>query len=326
MIYINFKRERFYIDKSGNVLNSMDIPEDYPIAILTEQSAIKNSKDSSYRFYVKSNNLYYLETEKLNENTKSLLNVLNVREGVITGIYFASRVLLFTYIHGLLKHRFSSDDIQSSSDIIYPTKEWGLPHNAPIEVYGATIPLEKLYSRIVNTPKIKDLEHERKKFLRIQYITGALLVLISIGLIGVVELMHRNITEDIKKTKNKHTEIQNDIKTEAFKRLPLRLDFTNIPIDEVFKTLSFLENARYSVINVTAEGESINVQVTVQSPVDAYKVLRLIDINKSQYDSSGQINTMQGGEIIEITFDKRLFKKSSNFTDSVDYSVISNIQ
>lgn len=304
----------------------MDISKDDPIAILTEQSAIKNSKDSSYRFYVKSNNLYYIEIERLNENTKSLLNVLNVREGVVSGIYFANRVLLFTYIHGLLKCRFSSDDIQSPSDIVYPTKEWGLPHNAPIEVYGATIAFEKLYSRVINTPKIRDSEHERKKFLRIQYIVGSLLVLISFGLVGAVELVHRNITEDIKKTKNKYIGVQNDIRTEAFKRLPLHLEFTNIPIDQVFKTLSFLENARYSIINVTTEGRNINVRVTVQSPEDAYRILRLVDINRSQYDSSGQLNVSQGGEAIEITFDKRLFKESSSFTDSVDYSIISNIQ
>ncbi|MCL4492047.1 MAG: hypothetical protein M1510_09120 [Nitrospirae bacterium] len=326
MIYIEFQRERLFIDLHGNVIERAELTDSMPVAVLTDASAIKDVKDTkSHRYYIKHNDLFYLDTKMLNKNTKSLLQVLNAREGAIVGLYFARRLLIFTYIHGLVKWRFSSDDIENASDIIYPIREWGLPQNVQIEVYGANIPFEKLHEHIVKAAPFRDSEREHQRYVRLQYAASVAIVVFSMAVFGGVRIYESHINDELKRTKAEISRVKREIRAEAFRRLPLYLESINIPLDDVFRSLSFLEGVNYSGINIVAEKDRASVTVAAQSSSDAYRITRAAERNRKASESKARISIKAGGGNIEITLD-RTIEKDSRISDHVDYGSLLNIQ
>ncbi len=293
MIYIDFQKEKFYIDRSGNVGGTL--PSTEGLAVLTDHSTVGDRKDRNYKYYSKHGNYFFLEKSIANEKikkAKSLFQTLNVRENAIVGIYFAKRLLVFSYRNGALIWRFTSDDIEDRNEIENKINELDLPESNVTEIYGANIPIVKLWEAVESTPAYRDLEKESKRNRLIQITASASLVLLSIVIWAVLILKGKNMENDLESVEFENRRIKDDLKTEYLARLPLYLDAVNIPLDEVIKTLSFLEGRKYSAINATSERRNITGTVTLQNAEEAYR------IKESAKDARVSIR----GGTIEISF------------------------
>ena len=149
LIYIKFDTEEFCIDRNGQIRDAENLTDG--CAIFTKTSAIEESKKEGYHYYNKKGNLYFLEAvlparlRKGKHKLKSLYLALGLRENSAVGIYFEKRLLAFSYIDGQLKQIFTSDNINDFSAAEDRIRDWGLPENAPIEIYGANKPLSELF-------------------------------------------------------------------------------------------------------------------------------------------------------------------------------------
>jgi len=320
MIYINYKRERFWITPDGKIYPEISISG--PHAVLTDSSTFKNVDDENYLYYNKTQNGYFLENEIINNESRSLLEVLGLQEGVIVGIYVSNRILIFTLVNGVIKSRFSPENIFSPQDIVYPYEEWGIPENTPVKIYGINIPFNELFIRIEQTKPLKNREKVREKYKLIQNIVSIGLIVLALAVLGFTEFLvsykNSQYKEIIKKTGNARMELSKEIQL----RLPAYLECIDTPLDKVFQEISFMENFNYSTVNISANGKQIQVKADVNNPETAY-MLKEMAIKKGV---SIELNLTQGGNNVQAIITKNfepqkeiLFPDSNKFCSRIDY-------
>ncbi len=303
MIYIDYQKEKLVIDSTGAAAIVSD-PSKLRLknaAAFLDTSTVATEDDESYQFYAvqktDAGKLYFLDSDAMASGCKSLLHALRVRENAVTGIYFSKRLLLFTIKDGKLQRpRWTSDDISDPDhEISYTLKRWGLPENAPTEVYGYNIEISRLFSNIAKTSPYlnRSTINKTKKIKEISL--SAALIVISLVAYLYIHLSDASIRKDISDLRVKTNAIKTELQYEAVKRLPLYLSYSSMPIDAVFYRLSFLERLNYTAINIEVDKTgNINTKVTVINPVDAHKI--------KSFAENSTINITGG--VIEIQFTK----------------------
>lgn len=320
MIYINYKRERFWITPDGKTYPEISVSG--PHAVLTDFSNFKNIDDDSYLYYSKTKEGYFLENEIINDESRSLLEVLGLQEGVIVGIYVSNRILIFTLVNGAIKSRFSPENIFSPQEIVYPYEEWGISENTPIKIYGINIPFEELFNKIKQTKPLKNREKVRKKYKFIQNVISIGLIVFSLIALGGIEFLisHKNsqYKEIVKKINNNKIEMSEEIQL----RLPAYLECVNTPLDKVFQEINFMEDFKYSAINISANDKQIQIKVDIDNPETAY-MLKEVAIKKRV---NFELNLTNGGNNVQAIITKdfnpqkeNLFPDSDKFCSSLSY-------
>ncbi len=255
----------------------------------------QRGKRPGYKYYSKHGNYFFLEkniADRKITKARSLFQALNVRENAIVGIYFAKRLLVFSYRNGALIWRFTSDDIEDKNEINNKINELGLPENNVTEIYGANVPLERLRQTIDSIPPYRDLEEESKRNRFVQIAASTSLVALSALIWGGLMLKEINLKHDLESVRVAKKEVKEDLKIEYLARLPLYLEAMNVPLDQVIRALSFLEGRKYSVINATSEHGKISGTLILQNPEEAYRIKESI--------KDAKVN-IRGGTI-EISF------------------------
>jgi hypothetical protein len=304
VIYIDYQKEKFVIDNTSAVL-PVDDPSKLQLknaAVFLDTSAVSTEDDESCQFYVVRNTddgkLYFFDSDTRVARGKSLLYALGARENVVVGIYFSKRLLLFAIKDGKLQRpRFTSDDIEEPEyEISYTLKRWGLPENAPVEVYGHNIELSRLFDNIAQSPAYlnRSVVYRAKKTREI--LLSASLIIMSLGVYWHAHLYDVSIKKNASVLETKTKAIKTELQAEAVKRLPLYLSSSSVPIDAIFRSLSFLESCNYTAINIMVDGTgNINAKVTVINPDDAYKI--------KAFAKNSLINVTGG--VIEVQFTKQ---------------------
>lgn len=316
MIYIDYQKEKIIIDNTGTV-KAVGKPSKLSLkgtAVFFDSSSISEKDDESCKFYnvrdTEDGKLYFLNKDDRASGCKSLLYALGVRAGVITGIYFSDRLLLFAIKGGELQKRFTSDDVNDpAGEISYTIKRWGLPEDTVVEVYGHNIELGRLFDNINRCPLYLNRSsiYKAQKIKEIMSAVGLIIMALCVyWYIHLTVVSTKKSTADIKK---KTKAMDSEIKAEAVKRLPLYLSSTSVPFDAVLRSLSFLENCNYTNLTVTVdEHGGISAKATVINPDDAYKIKTLakhstinaatggvIEVNISEQIQIPQITQIPGG-------------------------------
>jgi hypothetical protein len=270
-------------------------------AVFMDTSSVSTKDDESYQLYTACNTddgkLYFLDKD-IASGCKSLLHALNVRENAVVGIYFSKRLLLFAIKDGKMqKPRFTSDDVSDPEyEISYTIKRWDLPENVTLEVYGHNIELGKLFDNIARTPVYLNRSAVYRARRAKEILLAASLVVMSLGVYLYMHLSNASIKKGISDLNRESEAISSKLQAEAVQRLPLYLSSSSIPIDAVFRSLSFLENCNYTAINITVdEAGNINTKVTAANPSDAHKIKSYVE---------NPIINVTGG-VIEIQFTKQ---------------------
>ena len=320
MIYINYKRERLWIAPDGKTYPELSITG--PNAVLTDVSTFKKINDENYRYYSKTHKGYFLENEIVNDDSRSLLEVLGLQEGIIVGLYFSNRILIFTLVNGEIKSRFSPENIFSPEEIVYPYEEWGIPENTPVKIYGINLPFEELFTKIEQTKPLKDREEIRKKYKFIQNaVSIALIVFTLLGWAGVEALFSYKDSQ-YKKATTKINNAKQELAKEVQARLPIYLECMNVPLDKVFQEISFMENFSYSSTNISVDNEQIRVKADVNG-VEAAYMLKEEAIKRGV---NFELNLPQGGNNVQTIITKNFkpqkdffFPDSNKFCNSINY-------
>jgi hypothetical protein len=300
LIYIKYKDDEFYIDSNGFIVS--DAPQN-GLAIFTETSTAGTAAVRTHPYYGinKPTGIHFFEKRTYGDNAKSLLQALNVRSGILTGIYFSKRLLLFEYKGSqAINLRFTADDIDDiAGEIKHSIKRWDLPENTPYEVYGFNLPFEALSEIIKNTPALKNIEKEKKARHSRRLAAAFVLMLAALAVWGAIRLQVSAAASKIEEIKQLKAAISIVLREEAVKRLPLYLQSVNIPLDRVLYSLSFLEKRKYTSINISVANDGkMKVALNTASPDEAYL------INQAIKDAQIKIN----GGVIEISFSKAIQK------------------
>lgn len=317
MIFIDYQKEKIVIDSAGNATTVDDASKLQlkNAAIFLDTSTLKTKDDREYQFYITSNTddgqLYYLDSDKRADHCKSLLHVLSVRENAIVGIYFSNRLLLFAVKNGeLLKPRFTSDDIDDPAyEISFTSKRWGLPEDVLVEVYGHNIPFSKLFENIEKSPVyFNRLVVDRAKRIK-EIVLSASIIVIALCTYWYLHVSVVSTKKNTSTLRKKIKEIEMQLQGESVKRLPLYLSSSSVPIDAVFRKLSFLEKCNYSSINITVDNAgNINTKISVTNADDAYRIKTL----------AKNANVKLTGGIIEVEITDQ--SKPAEDSDSRNYA------
>ncbi len=297
MIFLNCSREVFYVNERGDIL--ADMPDKDGVAVFNEASAVKGSADSasSFRYCSRQDRLYYCEKTITFEKCKSLLHALNLREGYLVGARFSNgTMLLLGYVNGLVKKILTAENVNSEQEISLTIKEWWGDKPVPYEVYGFNLPFESLVSLIKRSPLLIDNVQQAKQKLFFQKFASGAMVAAGLLIYCVIVVTEGHVTTKISTVKKEQASIQSDIKKETLKRLPLYIQYINIPLDGILRQLSFLEGRKYSTISVTAQNGELRGDVTVEDAGSAYVI--------KEAAGNGRMN-LKGG-VFDIGFDKKI--------------------
>lgn len=302
MIHINFSREVRFVDDKG-VFIEQPSPQD-TATVFTDTSAIKETAEtaSPYRYYNKHDGLYYCEKTTSFAKSKSLLGVLNLRPGVLVGVQFANGMLLLLgYVNGMVKKALTSKDVNAQEEINYQINEWWEGKKVPYEVYGINLPFAKLVEMMNQAPVLKDSVQEAKKRLFVQKVASAAMVVMALVIYAVIVFAERAVAGNINTVKAAKSGVQSEIKRETMKKLPLYIDYINIPLDMVLKEMAWLEGKKYSTVSVTAQNSTLRGDVTVSDAGSAFVI-------KESAGRSAQVK-IKGG-VIDISFEKQIASDS----------------
>ena len=314
MIYLNYKKEKFWIDIDGKTYSALSDAENAPHAVITDSSTFKKNDDESYRYYSKTKNGYFLENEIVNKNSRSLLECLGLAEGKIVGVYFSNRVLMFALVNNTIKSRFSPENIFSPDDIVYPFLDWGLPENAPVEIYGVHKSLDELLIKIKSTQPLKDREAKRQKLNLIQKTLGIVLIVLTLASYAGTNWFFSYQTKQKSRLQNLTTGLQSELSDELKKRLPQVLECINLPLDEVLYQIKFLEPFQFTSINLDAQKNTLTVKTNIHDPKVAYQIKQ----EAQKHNIQCEVKLSQGGGDVELIFSTNIKKnqKNSYFADT----------
>ena len=286
----------------------------FPHAVLTDYSTFKNEDNDNYRYYIKTSNGYFLENKIVNNFSKSLFDVLGLKEGHIVGIYFSTRVLMFALVNGTIKSRFSPEGINSPDEIVYPLEEWGLSQNTPITIYGIHAPIESLINKIKISPSFKDRELIIKKFKIIQNVIAVFIILLSFMIYLSVYMSNLTKEKEVEIHKKTINALKQELAKNFRERLPFYLECKNVPIDQIFKEISFLEKYKLSSVEISANSQNIKVKIQPFSVNDAYEIRQKAEQNNATFE----LNIIQGGSNVESIITKNFEFKKENFTNDIN--------
>ncbi|MBZ0156937.1 MAG: hypothetical protein K8I29_12105 [Alphaproteobacteria bacterium] len=307
IIYIDYQKERFFIRRNGStedpspeLLSSGQVES---VAVLTDSSLFSKKREEGYRYYAKGAKYHFhekpLDVPSLNK-PRSLFQSLKLRENTIVGLLFSNRLLFFAYHRGEVVWRFTDVDSTEESEIEGRINELNLPGHYKREIYGYTLPFERLSEAIQATPVYRDLEQEARRSRRLQIALSIGAVALSLLVWGFLFLKESRAKTKVEELAREKSNIMREIKRELQLRLPLYLDHLNVPFDAVLKELAFLEGRRFALINVTVEKDEIAGRVTLSDPKEAFKIK----------EASRATLSLKGGNI-EVNFTRPLKKAAA---------------